>query len=154
MSLFGRKNSESVRHDLLRKIARRLRKAANHLRAHKAPLLFLGDSHIMYFQKAAESGLFGARESQFCVVSGATAVGLRNPNLSQTNALAQFREKLATVTPPVAVVIQLGEVDCGFVIWYRARKYAESIQMQMQQSIDAYFFLSMNRLPRAMIESL
>jgi hypothetical protein len=39
----------------------------------------------------------------------------------------------------VTPIIHLGEVDCGFVIWYRARAYGEDVQAQMTQSICAYF---------------
>jgi hypothetical protein len=35
-------------------------------------------------------------------------------------------------------VIQLGEVDCGFVIWYRAEKYGETIETQTRKSIASY----------------
>lgn len=34
--------------------------------------------------------------------------------------------------------MQLGEVDCGFVIWYRSNKYNESIDIQLKQSVEAY----------------
>ncbi|MBN8906034.1 MAG: hypothetical protein J0H99_05290, partial [Rhodospirillales bacterium] len=37
------------------------------------------------------------------------------------------------------LVLHLGEVDCGYVIWYRAAKYGESVEAQMEQSISAYF---------------
>lgn len=71
-------------------------------------------------------------------VAGATAVGLRNPN-SKTDAIAIFREALLPVRPGSTPVIQLGEVDCGFVIWYRATKYAEPVEDQLEQAIAAYF---------------
>ena len=37
------------------------------------------------------------------------------------------------------MVLHLGEVDCGYVIWYRADKYDEPVEQQMRNSIDAYF---------------
>lgn len=106
--------------------------------ASSAPLLFLGDSHLAYFRSAAQSKRFGPRVVQFCEVGGATAVGLRNPN-SKTNALGVFRHVLTIARPGSIIVIQLGEVDCGFVIWYRAEKYGEGIESQMDESIASYF---------------
>ncbi|WP_454141900.1 hypothetical protein [Microbacterium lacticum] len=37
------------------------------------------------------------------------------------------------------MILQLGEVDCGHVIWVRAEKYGQSIDAQLRASIDAYF---------------
>ena len=97
---------------------------------------FVGDSHVAYFRHAAEGGLLGKRQFAFCEVGGATAVGMRNPN-SLTNALTTFSEFLKGVEKTCTVVIQLGEVDCGFVIWYRAEKYRESIDKQFKESVSA-----------------
>lgn len=102
------------------------------------PLLLLGDSHIRYFQFAAELHLLGERLVTVAPVDGATAVGLRNPK-SASQALVAFREALQSAAPDSIVIVQLGEVDCGFVIWYRAQKYGESVEQQMRESIDAYF---------------
>ena len=33
----------------------------------------------------------------------------------------------------------LGEVDCGFVIWYRKKKYNDSIKSQLERSSNNYF---------------
>ncbi|MGA2402375.1 MAG: hypothetical protein ABSG91_11840 [Syntrophobacteraceae bacterium] len=104
----------------------------------KVPLLFLGDSHISYFRVAAQYGMFQPRPCRFCEVPGATALGLENPN-SATNALVVFQQCLSEIDRPVIVVMQLGEVDCGFVIWYRSQKYAEDIADQMRESIKTYF---------------
>lgn len=95
----------------------------------------LGDSHIRYFTEAAKLGLLPWK-LEATLVGGATAVGMRNPN-SQTQALHVFREALQPRRDDVIPVIHLGEVDCGFVIWYRAQKYAESVETQFAQSIDA-----------------
>lgn len=72
-------------------------------------------------------------------VGGATAVGMRNPN-SKTNSLKIFKDKIETIEDKNAgLVFQLGEVDTGFVIWYRAQKYNEPTNTQLEQSVDAYF---------------
>lgn len=97
----------------------------------------VGDSHAYVFRWAASKGLIERR----CLVSeviGATAVGLRNPNAA-TNAIGIFTEHLLPFNAFKTPVIQLGEVDCGFVIWYRAAKYGESVEDQVDLSIAAYF---------------
>ena len=72
------------------------------------------------------------------VVHGATATGLANPN-SKTQALGIFENYLKEeVKKDDYVVFQLGEVDCGFAIWYRAEKHGLSIQKQTQLAIDNY----------------
>jgi len=97
---------------------------------------FIGDSHVQAFEIAAAFGLF-RRPSRFLIVPGATAVGLRNPE-SHTQAIAHFREALLPALPDVVPVIQLGEVDCGFVIWWRAQTLGEPVEPQLVASIKAY----------------
>jgi hypothetical protein len=96
----------------------------------------IGDSHLNSFRRAYERKLIN-RPCLFTEVGGATAVGLRNPN-SKTNALETFKAALLPKRRNKTPVIQLGEVDCGFVIWYRAQKYGENIDTQFTQSVDAY----------------
>lgn len=107
------------------------------LTARKPHWHFVGDSHVEGFSAAAERGLL-ARPALFTKVGGATAVGMRNPN-SKTDALGAFRRALSPCNRHKTPVIQLGEVDCGFVIWYRAQKYGEDIDLQLAQSVDALF---------------
>lgn len=75
--------------------------------------------------------------NDFCIVPGATAVGLRNPN-SITDALNIFRCVVEKSSKSSYVLIHLGEVDCGFVIWWRAKRYGESIQKQVKESLIVY----------------
>lgn len=63
---------------------------------------------------------------------------MRNPN-AKTNALARFKGWIKDKPRDAVILIHLGEVDCGFVIWFRAEKYNEPIEAQMTESIDAYF---------------
>lgn len=86
---------------------------------------------------------------KFCIVQGATNMGLANPH-SQTQAMPIFLDYLKSVAPKDRVLFCLGEVDCGFVIWYRAEKYETSIIEQFEQSLDNYFALIktyLNRVP-------
>jgi hypothetical protein len=99
-------------------------------------ILALGDSHLDALKLASELELLNGNY-YFSIVPGATAVGLRNPN-SITDAVNIFTLALATQPTDSHVIIHLGEVDCGFVIWWRAQKYGESIEKQFGESIDAY----------------
>lgn len=101
-------------------------------------LLALGDSHLEALKFASELGILESVKTEFCIVPGATAVGLRNPN-SQTNALAEFRKAIERVSNDTYILTHLGEVDCGFVMWWRMQKYGESIEKQLRDSLDAYY---------------
>lgn len=100
-------------------------------------LLALGDSHLEPLKFAADLGILNVESSYFSIVPGATAIGLRNPN-SLTDAVNIFRSSLLAQPVDSYVIIHLGEVDCGFVMWWRAKKYGESVERQFRESIDAY----------------
>lgn len=100
-------------------------------------LIALGDSHLEALKFAADLGLLLSDSNEFCIVPGATAVGLRNPN-SITDALNIFRRVVAKKNKSSYILMHLGEVDCGFVIWWRAKKYGESIEKQVNDSLMAY----------------
>lgn len=100
-------------------------------------LIALGDSHLEALKLAADLGLLVSDNNEFCIVPGATAVGLRNPN-SITDALNLFRGTLDKKDRTSFILTHLGEVDCGFVIWWRAQKYKESIEKQFTDSLSTY----------------
>lgn len=97
----------------------------------------IGDSHIEAINYAIQQGWITA-QAKCHIVPGATSVGLRNPN-SVTNAVTIFKECLFPVVKNTIPVIQLGEVDCGFVIWWRAEKLKETVESQLHESVRAYF---------------
>ena len=97
----------------------------------------IGDSHLMYFERVARENLWLHTEFKFCVVQGATATGLANPH-SQTDALAIFARYIDSQPVDNPLLFCLGEVDCGFVIWYRAAKYGIPISEQFQTSLKNY----------------
>ncbi len=94
-------------------------------------ILVLGDSHCDIFRYCN----IKQNDIYFDVhnVGGATAQGSVNPN-SNTNALNIFRNKIHKInkTDYKYVIINLGEVDCGFVIWYRKKKYNISTEEQLK----------------------
>lgn len=98
--------------------------------------IIFGDSHISAIRYADERG-WVSKKCEFIEVGGATAVGLRNPN-SATNALDIFRKYLLPPKANSIPVMHLGEVDCGFVIWWRAARFAESVEDQLKYSVDSY----------------
>ncbi len=108
------------------------------LRVTHAPKLHcLGDSHVIMFQTVAQCHFWRRTRFAFCVVQGATVTGLANPN-SQTQAYPIFQEYLQSISTQDDLLFCLGEVDCGFVIWYRAEKYGEDIESQMTLAIQRY----------------
>jgi hypothetical protein len=103
----------------------------------REPVLCLGDSHIRVFELIEETSLIPHARFELCWIAGATAQGIVNPN-SQTHALREFEARLDRAPVSQTLVFQLGEVDCGFLIWYRAAKYGISIESQLESSLSNY----------------
>ena len=115
-------------------------------------ILVFGDSHVReYFGSTDITGKSKTKnksmnliQSEFYFVvhyvSGATAQGAVNPK-SKTNALNIFKQKLNKINPNDYdhVAIMLGEVDCGFVIWYRSEKYLISVEEQLKLTTNNLF---------------
>lgn len=98
-----------------------------------------GDSHADIFSDINK--IYKSRKFSFVVtwVGGATAQGMLNPN-SITNSLEIFRNKIDTISDKNSrLIFQLGEVDTGFLIWYRAQKHNETVEWQFDRSIQNYF---------------
>jgi hypothetical protein len=109
--------------------------------ANKQALLHcIGDSHVQNFEYLFREYFLPRTDMRFCVVQGATNMGLANPH-SQTQAMPIFMSYLNKVAGDDCVVFCLGEVDCGFVIWYRADKRETSVQEQFELSMANYFSL-------------
>lgn len=97
----------------------------------------LGDSHIRVFNFMERRKTLKGVWFNVVVVGGATAQGMVNPN-SRTNALSIFSDRIGRAKPWQILVFQIGEVDCGFVIWYRSEKYGMSVHSQLERSIANY----------------
>jgi hypothetical protein len=110
----------------------------------KTRVVVLGDSHTTifnYINKHYKIKYYFEVGS----VSGATAIGAVNPN-SKTNALNVFRKKINRTSKKATIIMQLGEVDCGFVIWFLAQKKQTSIEEQFNKSINNYKNFIVNEL--------
>ncbi len=100
-------------------------------------IIVLGDSHAKVFRHINATRKFRQYFDPM-VVFGATAMGMVNPN-SKTDCLKKFRVHLERFRKNHPVIILLGEVDTGFVIWYRARKKGLSVESQFERSLENYF---------------
>lgn len=98
-------------------------------------ILCCGDSHTSVFNYC------NSRQNDFvfdvCEVGGATAQGAVNPN-SRTNALNIFSKRIYS-TYADKILIMLGEVDCGFVVWVRSKRYNISVDDQINISVNNLF---------------
>jgi hypothetical protein len=93
-------------------------------------ILVLGDSHASIFSHKCIRSFFSSYVFNVVSVGGATVSGLQNPN-SKTQALPIFIDQVKK-SKAKTIIISLGEVDTGFVIWYRAEKY----QAQVSEMLD------------------
>ncbi len=105
--------------------------------------LVLGDSHAGVFKNVkAKFNKAGSIEEIIFrpkIVPGVTAQGLVNPN-AKTHSIDIFKDILKQYANQASkCLMMLGEVDCGFVIWYRVDKYNDSLDNQVNRSINNYF---------------
>lgn len=96
-----------------------------------------GDSHARIFR--CLNAMNAIKDTRFRVVAvrGATMFGLGNPN-SRTNALNIFMTQIARVPSANTIVFMLGEVDMGYLIWWRAKKYGIDPSSAYKEAIGNY----------------
>lgn len=94
----------------------------------------LGDSHAKVFQHI-NLEFYGTFFFNVKLVGGATAFGLANPN-SKTNAIHIFKKELKTINKDIIII--LGEVDTGYLIWWRSLKYGTPVKQEFESSLSRY----------------
>jgi hypothetical protein len=117
-------------------------------------IIVLGDSHALAFSSLRFRCYFPLTKFDVCSVGGATASGLDNPN-SVTAAYATFNNKLSSATKNSIVIVMLGEVDTGFVIWWRAQKQGGDVNLMLSQAVEKYakFISEINGTYRPLVMS-
>ena len=93
-------------------------------------IIVLRDSHALVFMSRRFRRYFPLTKFDVCSVGGATTSGLDNPN-SLTAAYEMFSNKLSSVTKNSIVIVMLGEVDTGFVIWWRSQMSVPGIDLML-----------------------
>ena len=98
-------------------------------------VLCLGDSHTLVFKMCNNK----QKRWKFNIVEvpGATAQGAVNPH-SKSDALRIFGQNLNSMNAS-KLLVMLGEVDCGFVIWVRSKRENISVDEQINNSINNLF---------------
>jgi hypothetical protein len=96
-------------------------------------VLCLGDSHLKVMRDVQLPNV----SFRTCGVGGATASGILNLN-SKSRAAAIFKKRLGRTGRWQRVLLLLGEIDCGFLIWQRAELHGISVDEQLTQTLDAY----------------
>jgi hypothetical protein len=98
-------------------------------------IIALGDSHLEVIDRYVAPRVTALFD--LVIVHGATAQGMVNPS-SSTHALQLFQTRLDRASRWQTVLLELGEVDCGFVIWYRAEKLGITVDDQLEVALSNY----------------
>src|ERR1700722_1017066 len=96
-------------------------------------VLCIGDSHVRVMRHVRHPRVWFRTVS----VEGATASGVMNPN-GTAQAIPIFTKRLMRARTWQSVLVQLGEVDCGFVIWHRAARRDLSVTEQLVHTLNTY----------------
>lgn len=132
-------NAVRTRNDIIFELVQKNHQETNKIITQKIPqktVLVLGDSHVNIFKRAEWLNTAPRLKWEVVSVEGATLSGLENPN-SKTQAGSQFKEALSDHKADI-IVLCLGEVDAGFVIWFRAEKNGIQVQEAAQRAVDNY----------------
>lgn len=108
-------------------------------------ILVIGDSHAGIFHHNNIQSFFSDYFFNIVAVDGATVSGLKNPN-SKTQAMPKFFDRIRK-SRSKTIIISLGEVDTGFVIWYRAEKNNIQVTKTLSDALRNYqnFLLNLSR---------
>lgn len=90
-------------------------------------ILVLSDSHGGVFEYIHDNNLLFPHYINAEIIGGATAYGLANEN-STTNSFNRFINAVKKFKEYDIVLIQLGEVDCSFILWEKAKKSIKKLK--------------------------
>ncbi len=96
----------------------------------------IGDSHASVFSGLEIQKIDASYSFDVTAVGGATASGLENPN-AVTDSYRIFQLALRENSSDY-VVAMLGEVDTGFVIWYRSQRNEISLVESLDKTLTTY----------------
>ena len=97
----------------------------------------IGDSHLRVFESIQYATYFRHTVFKICMVVGATAMGIPNP-MSKTKARRVFDNYLNKTPKRDSLLFLLGEVDCGFLIWFKNQETGEEIEELFKKSMTNY----------------
>lgn len=100
-------------------------------------LLCVGDSHCGVFDTVRHRRLLRRTVLNVLPIDGATAHGMANPH-SKTKALVTFERLLARAPADAPVLICLGEVDCGYLLWHRSQTAGSDVRHEAAASVETY----------------
>lgn len=95
-------------------------------------VLGIGDSHTRIIDYVDRQRLLEGYRLASYDVRGATAAGAGNPR-SATGFSKRVSKRLSLASRRHMVVVCLGEVDCGYLIWQRQN---DSVKANVQRSVD------------------
>ena len=99
-------------------------------------ILVCGDSHTWVFRYANKKQ--SIYNFDMCTSPGSSAQGALN-NHSKTNAYKIFMNRIKNTKKVDKILIMLGEVDCGFLIYVRSKRYNISINEQIDSCVNNLF---------------
>jgi hypothetical protein len=100
-------------------------------------ILILSDSHGGVFEYIHDNHLLSPHYINAEIARGATAYGL-SKEVSSTNAFEKFIQGIKRFKNYTTIVIQLGEVDCAFILWKKAEGQGKTPEEMIQYSINGY----------------
>lgn len=121
----------------LTRSVRRLRKRVFEILGRRDVLYCLGDSHSAIFAHIEDAAILPATRLECCTVHGATTLGLANPK-SKTNAAERFLQFTQDLPRDARILVMLGEVDCGYLIWYREAVLGLDREAEFERSLANY----------------
>ena len=111
-----------------------------------------GDSHVKVFRRL--NWMYPKLRVRFRTVSvmGATAYGVVNYN-SATSAREIYEKRLNSLQMNHKVLVMLGEIDTGFLIWSLAKKKSLLVENVLEETIERYgkFLTYINKMDKDII---